>query len=129
MPDKVQDIIVSNYLLPNSNLSALNSILCIARIIIISSSHDLILEIIIIYTEYRIFHQMFTNLYIHTSRSRTNILDYLREHACSLNLSSRKMAHKARKFFRTFFCHFYSWPPFLYLASFFIPGHLRDHGA
>lgn len=86
MPDKVQDIIVSNYLLPNSNLSALNSILCIARIIIISSSHDLILEIIIIYTEYRIFHQMFTNLYIHTSRSRTNILDYLREHACSLNL-------------------------------------------
>ena len=84
MPDKVQDIIVSNYLLPNSNLSALNSILCIARIIIISSSHDLILEIIIIYTEYRIFHQMFTNL--HTSRSRTNILDYLREHACSLNL-------------------------------------------
>ena len=43
--------------------------------------------------------------------------------------SSRKMAHKARKFFRTFFCHFYSWPPFFYLASFFIPGHLRDHGA
>ena len=22
------------------------------------------------------------------------------------------MAHKARKIFRTFFCHFYSWPPF-----------------
>ena len=37
-------------------------------------------------------------------------------------MSSREMAHKARKFFRSFFCHFYSWPPFFNLASFFLPG-------
>ena len=46
--------------------------------------------------------------------------------------SSRKMAHKARKFFRTFFCHFYSRPPFFYLVSFlghFLPGNLDGHGA
>ena len=38
---------------------------------------------------------------------------------CLKYTSSRKMAHKARKFFRPFFCHFYSWPPFFYLAAYF----------
>ena len=36
---------------------------------------------------------------------------------------------KRENFFGPFSAIFYSWPPFFYLASFFIPGHLRDHGA
>ena len=34
------------------------------------------------------------------------------------------MTQKARIKYRLFFCHFYSWLPFFYLASFFLPGHL-----